>query len=185
MRILCLTSYLIAFVAAVTALAGSTAARAGSLDVTSPSLTAGEPVSADQYWDQFGCTGKNVRPALKWSNPPEGTKSFAVTFYDKDAPTGSGFWHWVVFNLPASTRELSSSALPDGAVEGNTDLGKPGYFGPCPPKGRKHVYTFSVHALDVDKLEAPEGATSALTGFYINLHTLAKGTLSVTAGPRK
>ena len=184
MRGLIIALNVIAIGTTLLVMAAASSARAGDLSVTSPTLTPGEPISADQYWDNFGCTGKNARPEIKWSDPPDGTKSFAVTFYDKDAPTGSGFWHWVVFNIPASARGLASDSLPDGSVEGNTDLGKPGYFGPCPPAGRKHVYTFTVHALDTDKLEAPEGATSALTGFYINLHTLAKGTLSVIAGPR-
>ncbi len=141
-------------------------------------------MSADLYWDQFGCTGKSTRPKLEWTDPPEGTKSFAVTVYDKDAPTGSGFWHWVAFNIPASARGVDSDSLPEGTVEGNTDLGKPGYFGPCPPVGEKHVYIYTVHALDIEKLDAPEGATAALTGFFILQHSLAKATVSATAGPR-
>ncbi len=171
-------------IAATAAMLMVGAVQASELKLTSPSLEAGKPISADQYWDQFGCTGKNERPKLEWSGAPEGTKSFAVTYYDKDAPTGSGFWHWVVVNIPADTTALPSDSLPEGAVERNTDLGKPGFFGPCPPVGRKHEYVFTVYALDTDKLEAPEGATAPLTGFYLWQHTLAKATLTVSAGPR-
>lgn len=152
--------------------------------LTSPSMDEYTPISSDQYLNGFGCTGANERPILKWSGTPKGTKSFAVTFYDKDAPTGSGFWHWIVFDIPANTTELLSGSLPKHAVEGNTDFGEPGYFGPCPPVGRKHNYTFTVHALDTEKLDAPEGATGALTGFFIYQHTLAKATFTVVAGPR-
>ena len=163
----------------------TTIANAAEFTLSSPSLTAGGAISADQYWNQFGCSGKNVRPALQWSDPPEGAKSYAVTFYDKDAPTGSGFWHWVVYNIPVGTSGLGSEDLPEGAVEGNTDLGKPGYFGPCPPIPRKHTYQFTVYALDTDKLDVPKGATAALTGFFIWQHTLGKATIDVTAGPRE
>jgi Raf kinase inhibitor-like YbhB/YbcL family protein len=160
------------------------AAQADGFALSSPSLKAGQPISASQYWNQFGCTGANDRPALQWTDPPENTKSFAVTVYDKDAPTGSGFWHWVVYNIPAATRELPPDNLPAGATEGNTDVGKPGYLGPCPPIGRKHTYTFTVYALDTEKLDPPENATAALTGFFIHQHIVGTATLSVTAGPR-
>ena len=162
----------------------ASAVQASEFAVTSPDLEAGGTIAADQYWNQFGCSGANKRPALKWTDPPAGTKSFAVTFYDKDAPTGSGFWHWVVYDIPASTRELTATGLPDGSVEGNTDLSKPGYFGPCPPVGRKHQYTFTVHALDADKLDAPKGGSSALTGFFIHQHSIGQAKISVFAGPR-
>ncbi|MDH5749009.1 MAG: YbhB/YbcL family Raf kinase inhibitor-like protein [Rhodospirillales bacterium] len=152
--------------------------------LTSPTLKENSPISSTQYLNDFGCTGANERPVLKWNGAPEATKSFAVTFYDKDAPTGSGFWHWVVYDIPAGTTELPADSLPEGTVEGNTDFGVPGYAGPCPPVGRKHNYTFTVHALDVDKLDAPENATAALAGFFIYQHTLAKATFTVTAGPR-
>lgn len=86
-------------------------------------------------------------PNLAWMNVPKDTKSFAVTFYDKDAPTGSGFWHWVAYDIPADTKGLpggvNGGTLPEGTVEGNTDLGKPGFFEPCPPVGRKHNYVYT------------------------------------------
>lgn len=152
--------------------------------LTSPDLTAGAAISPDQYWNNFGCTGANARPALAWEGAPEGTKSFAVTFYDQDAPTGSGLWHWVVYNIPADASGLAADALPAGAVEGNTDLGSPGYFGPCPPVGRTHNYVFTVHALGSEALEVSAGATAPLTGFFLYQNTLATATLGVVAGPR-
>ncbi len=152
--------------------------------LTSPSLPKNTPISPDQYLNDFGCTGANERPALCWQGTPDGTKSFAITFYDEDAPTGSGFWHWVAYDIPPGTTELSADSLPEGTQEGNTDFGIPGYFGPCPPIGREHRYTFTIHALDTEKLEAPENATAALTGFFIYQHTIAKATFTVIAGPR-
>jgi Raf kinase inhibitor-like YbhB/YbcL family protein len=153
-------------------------------------LKDGSTIPADNYATIFGCAGKNLSPELEWTHAPKDTKSFALTFYDKDAPTGSGFWHYVLFNIPASTTkiaagDLSKAKIPAGSVEGNTDLGKPGYFGPCPPPGRKHHYTYTVHALKTDKMDIPPGTTAAMVGFNIWMNTLGKATLDVTAGPRK
>ena len=159
-------------------------ATPGGFTVTSPSLPANTPIGPLHYLNSFGCSGANARPVLQWRGAPDGTKSFAVTFYDQDAPTGSGFWHWVAYDIPASIGEMPADALPAGTVEGNTDFGVPGYFGPCPPPGRQHRYTFTVHALDTEKLEVPDNATGALTGFFIYQHTLAKATFTVLAGPR-
>ena len=131
-------------------------AQAADFELSSKTFRPGAPIGAENYWNNFGCSGGNVMPDLAWRNAPAGTKSFAVTLYDKDAPTGSGFWHWVVYDIPAATTGLpggaNGGAVPAGAVEGNTDLGKPGFFGPCPPVGRKHHYQFTVVALKVDKL---------------------------------
>ncbi|WP_233152896.1 YbhB/YbcL family Raf kinase inhibitor-like protein [Motiliproteus sp. MSK22-1] len=149
-----------------------------------PTLEAYAGIAAEQYLNDFGCTGENERPTLKISNPPNGVKSFAVTFYDEDAPTGSGFWHWVVYNLPADTVLLPSGDLPEGALEANSDFGVPGYFGPCPPVGREHRYTFTVHALDVEQLDIPDVHTGALAGFFIYQHTIDKASFTVKAGPR-
>lgn len=154
------------------------------LALHSPTFKEGEPISNDHFWNNFGCRGGNKLPDLEWGAGPDGTQSYAITFYDHDAPTGSGFWHWVVYNIPADVRAIKGSALPSGAVEGNTDLGKPGFFGPCPPKGRKHRYTFTVHALKTPKLDIDKGATAALTGFFIYQNTLAKGELNGYGGPR-
>jgi Raf kinase inhibitor-like YbhB/YbcL family protein len=133
----------------------------------------------------MGGTGQNVSPVLQWTNPPTGTKSFAVTAYDPDAPTGSGWWHWVMYNIPASTTELVAGAgngrnAPRGSVQGQTDFGTKGYGGPCPPVGdRPHHYHFTVFALKVDKLDLPGNASGAMVGFNLNANKLA--TAGVTA----
>lgn len=163
--------------------------QASAFTLESKSVKAGAAIGEQHYWNNFGCTGGNVMPDLAWSNAPAGTKSFAVTFYDKDAPTGSGFWHWVAYNVPATTTSIAGGAnggtLPAGAIEGNTDLGKPGFFGPCPPVGREHTYVYTVHALKVDKLEVDKAASPALVGFFIWQNALGKATIEVKAGPRK
>lgn len=141
----------------------------------------GEPavMSSDFVFNGFGCQGKNRSPALHWDNPPAGTRSFAVTVYDPDAPTGSGWWHWVVFNLPAHTRNLPTNAsagkgLPQGAVESRTDYGTAGYGGPCPPQGHgEHRYQFRVFALDTERLDLDSDASAALVGFMLHQHKLA------------
>jgi Raf kinase inhibitor-like YbhB/YbcL family protein len=178
--------------AALTLGAASLATQAQSFQLKSEAL--GKEFAADQYWNTFGCSGKNLSPDLSWSGAPAGTKSFAITLYDKDAPTGSGFWHWVAYNVPAKVNKIeagamSSAKLPAGVIEGNTDLGKPGYFGPCPPVvdgvGRKHTYEFTVYALKTEKLDIPAGASPAFIGFNLWQNTLAKATLQASAGPRK
>ena len=152
----------------------------------------------------FGCQGGNVSPALVWRNAPAGTKSFALQLYDPDAPTGSGFWHWAVYNIPPSTVTLPQGAgnragqLPAGALGGNTefmDTGATGgnghYGGPCPPEGdRPHRYVFTIYALAVDKIEAaagvPKTGSAALYGFVLNkglgAAVLGKATLTATYG---
>ncbi|HOE43022.1 MAG TPA: YbhB/YbcL family Raf kinase inhibitor-like protein [Rhodoferax sp.] len=134
----------------------------------------------------FGCKGDNVSPALQWSNVPPGTKSLALQVYDPDAPTGSGFWHWAVYNIPASVSGLAqgagngATALPPGAFGGNTDFmdtgatgGNGNYGGPCPPTGDKpHRYIFTLFALAVPQLEVaggvPKTGTAGLFGFVLN-----------------
>lgn len=151
-------------------------------------LTPNASIPADYYWNQFGCSGANLAPKLTWEHAPKGTQSFAVTFYDKDAPTGSGFWHRVVYNIPSQINQLeggiNGGTLPVEAIEANTDLGKPGFFGPCPPKGREHRYVWTVHALDVAKLPVDANASPALVGFYLWQHRLAEANLTVLAGSK-
>jgi Raf kinase inhibitor-like YbhB/YbcL family protein len=127
----------------------------------------------------MGCSGQNISPMLVWSNPPAGTKSFAVTIYDPDAPTGSGWWHWVMYNIPANTTSLAAGAgngrnAPRGSVQGTTDFGTRGYGGPCPPPGdAPHHYHIKVFALKIDKIDAPGNATAAFIGFNLNANKLA------------
>jgi Raf kinase inhibitor-like YbhB/YbcL family protein len=136
-----------------------------------------------QEFNGFGCTGENISPKLSWENAPKGTKSFAITVYDPDAPTGSGWWHWLVINLPKSTNALPSNAsakgtLPKDAIQTMTDYGSSSFGGACPPKGDKaHMYIFTVYALDIEKLDLNEKSDSALVGYMINQHTIEKASL--------
>ena len=165
-------------------------ASAADFTLTSASIQPGGTLGEAHVFNGFGCSGKNISPALIWSGAPAGTKSFAVTVYDPDAPTGSGWWHWVVYNLPASTTQLPSGAgsadgkqLPAGAVQGRTDFGTQGYGGACPPPGHPaHRYQFTVHALDVEKLELPADATAALIGYMVNSHRLGSASFQVMYG---
>lgn len=133
----------------------------------------------------FGCAGGNKSPHLRWDGAPAGTKSFAVTCFDPDAPTGSGFWHWVVANIPPSVTELpldagnpASGKMPKGALEVRTDFGKPGYGGPCAPQGdHPHRYFFTVFAVSMDALPVTADTAAAVVGFYLNFNTLAKASL--------
>jgi Raf kinase inhibitor-like YbhB/YbcL family protein len=131
----------------------------------------------------MGCTGQNVSPPLEWKNVPAGTKSLALMVHDPDAPTGSGWWHWVVYNIPADATSLPEGAtaktLPKGAVQGNGDFGKPEWGGPCPPPGSgKHHYNFTLFALKIDKIEVPPGASAAMVGFNAKANAIATAKLT-------
>lgn len=146
----------------------------------------GGQMTLQQVLNGFGCTGRNLSPQLKWENAPAETKSFAITIYDKDAPTGSGWWHWIVFNLPATVTELQQGAgdasknlLPKGAIQSVTDFGKPGYGGPCPPENDKpHQYIITVYALKINNLGLDVMAGPASVGYYLNKNTLAKASVA-------
>ena len=133
----------------------------------------------------FGCAGGNQSPQLTWSGAPAGTKSFAITCYDPDAPTGSGFWHWLVVNIPPNVTDLpldagnpQSPILPAGALQTRTDFGKPGYGGPCPPAGdHPHRYFFTVFAVSADSLQVTPDTSAAVVGFQLNFNTLAKAAI--------
>lgn len=124
----------------------------------------------------------DTSPHLKWSGAPEGTKSYAVTCYDPDAPTGSGFWHWTVANIPADVTELPTGGpVPSGAVEGRTDYGPAGFGGAAPPPGHgPHRYIFTVFAVDTEKLDVTPDSSGAVFGFNLHFHTLAKATITAT-----
>lgn len=166
----------------------SLATGARALDLNSRDLKDGGPLPDRQVYRGFGCTGANLSPQLAWTDPPAGTKSYAVTAYDPDAPTGSGWWHWVVYDIPAHVRALEGGAgrsggLPAGAKHGRTDFGTMEFGGACPPVGDKaHRYVFTVHALKVEKLEVPADASAALVGFAINANRLGSATLTATYG---
>jgi Raf kinase inhibitor-like YbhB/YbcL family protein len=180
---------LVAVAAGVAIMASSAAAAAFELE--SPDFPRGGSIPNKHVYKGFGCEGENVSPALRWSNPPAGTRSFALLVHDPDAPTGgAGWWHWVVYNLPPQTNSLPQGAgtpggekLPSGASQVRTDFGAPGWGGPCPPAGHKpHRYNFMLHALKVDKLEIPQGATASLVGFMVNANSIGQATLTGTYG---
>lgn len=124
----------------------------------------------------------NTSPHLKWSGAPEGTKSYAITVFDPDAPTGSGFWHWTVANIPADVTEIEAGGpLPSGAVEGRTDFGEPGFGGAAPPPGHgPHRYIFTVFAVDTDRLDVTREDSGAKYGFNLHFHTLASASITAT-----
>jgi len=161
------------------------AVGASALTLTSPDVKEGGTIADEQVFNSFGCTGKSISPALTWSGAPKDTKSFALNVYDPDAPTGSGFWHWVVFNippdvtsLPKNAGNLKAGAAPKGAVQSRTDFGVPGYGGPCPPQGDPpHHYHFTIFAVDTPKLDGDENTSAAVVGFMLHFHTLAKAEL--------
>lgn len=166
------------------------AAHAGGFVLSSPTIKPGSVLTEAQVYKGFGCDGKNISPALKWSGAPKGTKSYAVTVYDPDAPTGSGWWHWVVYNIPVTVDALPAgagaadgSALPAGAVQGRTDFGAPGFGGACPPKGDKpHRYIFTVQALKTDKIDVPADASAALVGFMLHANRLGEARFEARYG---
>lgn len=147
------------------------------MELSSKAITEGQPIPL-AYAEQ-GAGGSNTSPDLAWSDVPEGTQSFAVTVYDPDAPTGSGWWHWVAVDIPASTTSLDEGApLPDRAREWVTDYGYVGYGGPCPPPGPAHRYIHTVHALPFEKLPVPDEATSAQVRFTILANELASASIT-------
>jgi Raf kinase inhibitor-like YbhB/YbcL family protein len=173
------------------ALAGAMSlAQAAGFTLSSPDIKPGAMLANTYVFNAFGCSGENKSPALKWSGAPKDTKSYALTVYDPDAPTGSGWWHWVVYNIPADATELAagagtanSTALPKGATQGRTDFGTAAFGGACPPQGDKpHRYVFTVYALKTDKLDAPADASAALIGFMIHANQLAKASFTAKYG---
>lgn len=155
------------------------------MTLTSASFVDGDYLGMDHVLSEqfgFGCAGRNISPQLSWANSPAGTRSFALTCFDPDAPTGSGFWHWVVVNIPPGTISLAAGAsgdgIPAGALETRTDFGPPGYGGPCPPEGdHPHRYLFTLHAVGLDSLPVEPDTSGAVVGFYLHFNTLEKVSL--------
>jgi Raf kinase inhibitor-like YbhB/YbcL family protein len=187
----------VTFLASVPTFAGSSK----KFTLSSPNIAPGSKIDSKFVLNGFGCKGGNISPALQWKNAPAGTKSFVLQLQDPDAPTGSGFWHWTVYNIPASITQLAEGAgnapanLPAGAYGGSNDFQDTGavgvngnYGGPCPPVGDKpHRYVFSLYALAVDDIDAaagvPKTGTAALHGFVLNkgLGDKVLGKTSLTA----
>ncbi|HEX7440561.1 MAG TPA: YbhB/YbcL family Raf kinase inhibitor-like protein [Caldimonas sp.] len=174
-------------------LASTLGAQAAGFTLSSTTVKPGSMLGEAQVFNGFGCKGQNISPALAWSGAPAATKSFALTVYDPDAPTGSGWWHWVVYNIPATATQLPEGAggadgkgLPAGAMQGRTDFGAPGFGGACPPAGDKpHRYVFTLYALKTDKLEVPADGTAALVGFMINANKIGEAKFGARYGRSK
>ncbi len=133
-----------------------------------------------QFTKTFTCSGENQSPELHWTNAPSDAKSFAITMYDPDAPTGSGFWHWVVVNIPANITQINRGQAIAGSLSAMNDTGASGYQGPCPPEGdRAHRYIITVYALNTAKLGTTATTTAAMTGFMLNKAAIAKASLIV------
>jgi Raf kinase inhibitor-like YbhB/YbcL family protein len=154
-----------------------------SFTVTSADFTDGDRMSDNQVYNGFGMSGKNISPQLSWSGFPAETASFAVTCFDPDAPTGSGFWHWLVIDIPGSVTSLAANAgladgsgLPEGAFHVRNDYGVLEWGGAAPPAGDPpHRYVFTVHALDTPKLGIDDSVSAAVAGFNLRYHALARG----------
>jgi Raf kinase inhibitor-like YbhB/YbcL family protein len=167
----------------VVSMIGATSAHA--FDLKSTDLKAGGTIPQEFVFNGMGCTGGNASPELHWTGAPKGTKSFAITVYDPDAPTGSGFWHWVAYGLSADTTSIAKSWKPDaksGVTEVSNDYGAAGFGGPCPPPGKPHHYIFTVYALKTDKLEIPAGATNAVARFVMMGSVLGKASFTALYG---
>jgi Raf kinase inhibitor-like YbhB/YbcL family protein len=168
-------------------LAYALASSANAFELTSTDMRDGATLSAAQVYSGFGCSGGNLSPHLSWQNAPAGTQSFALTVHDPDAPTGSGWWHWTLYDIPANVSQLARGAtaktLPAGSQQGRNDYGSQSFGGACPPAGSApHRYVFTLHALKVANLDAPPGASAALLGYLINSNRLASASLTPVYG---
>lgn len=163
-----------------------------AMTLTSQNITNNQTLSNQQLFNQWGCTGENESPQLSWTDIPAGTKSFAVTMYDPDAPTGSGWWHWSVINIPADVHSLAEGAgtvggkaLPKGASMVTNDFGFKGFGGACPPpKAKPHNYQITVYALNTANIKLPENASPALAGYNILAHVIGKARLVAPTNAR-
>ena len=169
------------------------AQTAPGMKLTSTEFKDGATVPLSVVYDKMGCKGKDQSPELSWSGAPAGTKSFAVTIYDPDANTGSGFWHWTLFDIPPNVDHLATGAgdkgskdLPQGAKMGRNDFGDPHFDGPCPPPtDAPHAYQYTVYALKVDKLPVDSTASGAMVGNYIQMNVLGKATITGMSDGKK
>jgi Raf kinase inhibitor-like YbhB/YbcL family protein len=161
------------------------------LQISSYHFKEGSQIKEVNVFNGFGCKGQNISPQISIIDIPKEAKSLALTMYDPDAPTGSGWWHWIVYNMPTYTKNIFSSdskltkpaIFGRNAVFGRNDYGTNDYGGPCPPIGSgKHRYILTIYALSVDKLSVPNDASAALIGYNINAHTIEKASITAYYG---
>ena len=161
-------------------------AQSALLKISSSDIAPNSTITSKHVFNGFGCTGENAFPQISWSNPPLGTKGYALTVYDPDAPTGSGWGHYAAINIPSTYNSLPASiaaenkfSVKDGIKQIRNDFGNYSFGGPCPPVGDKaHRYIFTIYALKTDKLDVPETATTALAGYMINQNSIAKASFT-------
>ncbi|MGX9354724.1 YbhB/YbcL family Raf kinase inhibitor-like protein [Roseobacteraceae bacterium S113] len=163
------------FLAMIAASLLAAPALADSFTLTSPDIAEGQQLDQAFVFEGFGCEGGNQAPTLQWSGAPEGTESYAITVYDPDAPTGSGWWHWFAFNIPADVRSVEGGEVT--GVQLTNDYGAQGFGGACPPPGAVHRYEFTVHALG-STLGIDGSVSNALAGFMVNANSLASSTIT-------
>lgn len=162
--------------------------KTSTFSLISDSLSPNRPLPTKCTYDKSGCNGENLSPDLRWSNPPKGTKSFAVTVFDPDAPTGHGWWHWTLVNISKDVNYLVEGAskfkkLPPGSIEGKNDFGSSTYGGACPPQGDKpHRYVFTVHALKTKKIQVNQNTSCKTLAAIIEEHSLGSSSITVTLG---
>ncbi|MGL5249669.1 MAG: YbhB/YbcL family Raf kinase inhibitor-like protein [Enterovibrio sp.] len=178
--------------ASLIAVVGTVSLNLQAMTLTSPTFMEGKSLPKSHVFNSWGCTGQNLSPEIRWNDFPKETKSFAVTMYDPDAPTGSGWWHWVVVNIPATQMMLprnagaqDSKTMPRGAMQIRNDFGYAGFGGACPPPGAQpHRYQMTVYALNVPKLDLPANATPAHAGFLIGAHKIAEARITAASNVR-
>lgn len=159
------------------------AGSAQAMELKSKDIKEGHPMAKTFEYNSFGCSGGNMSPQLSWSDVPAGTKSFAITAYDPDAPSGSGFWHWIAYDIPATVTQIPRGVniARIGGKEAHIDYGIAGFGGACPPEGHgMHRYQFTVWALPTEKLELSPETPSAIFGFNLNAKALGKAVLTST-----
>lgn len=156
------------------------------MTLKSQSIAENKMLKNDQVFSGFGCTGKNISPQLSWSGAPAETKSYAIMAYDPDAPTGSGWWHWVAFNIPKDTNSVAENfgaSDHEGIIQSRTDFGTYGFGGACPPVGDKaHRYKFTVYALKTDKLPLDKDASAAMVGYMVRANAIDSATITAKYG---
>lgn len=165
---------LISFFAAI-----SLAGHAQPYSIVSPELADGGTLQLRHAYNGNDCGGQNYAPALRWSGEPQGTRSFALTLFDPDARSGTGWWHWLVWNISASEHALAPGTVPPGTLQGRNDFGQPVYDGPCPPKGEPaHHYVFTLYALPEAAASLPVDAAPDQVRAYLDRHALAQARLT-------